>query len=222
MFGRLDASNFNGSASIYENEFERILTKIVDCYSLMIEGGVILENDENKIRDVLVNDYVNNPKIKANLDLNYFVFSEISETKSTGRTDIRIHNPNSFINQNEDYYIIECKRLDNINTDGISGLNSKYIKDGIQRFISKKYSSYRRVNGMIGFIVADLKIDQNIKSLNALLANHFSFLQTTREITRETFIKNFEYHYSSVHLDEDQDQLKIYHLMFNLSQHIQN
>jgi len=222
MFGSLDASSFNGSVPLYDNEFEKILSKITICYQLMKIDKVALENDENKIRDALVNDYVNNPRIKNELQLNYFIFPEVPETKTSGRTDIRIHNPNTFLNQNEEYYIIECKRLDSTNVTGKSGLNAKYIKDGIDRFITKYYSSCYRVNGMIGFIVEDLKIDENVKHINTLLTNSFPSIATKQEITKDSFIDDFEYRYNSIHTDKDNNELKIYHLMFDLSENIQD
>ncbi len=221
MFGSLDASNFSGSIPFYDNEFEKILSKITICYQLMKTDEVVLEKDENKIRDILVNDYVNNPKIKNDLQLNYFIFPEVPETKTSGRTDIRIHDPKSFLNQNEEYYIIECKRLDNTNTTGTTGLNAEYIKEGINRFVTKKYSSYHRINGMIGFVVEDLKIHENVKSINTLLTTSFPSIATKQKITKDSFIDDFEYHYNSVHTDEDNDELKIYHLMFDLSGNIQ-
>jgi hypothetical protein len=222
MLGSLDASNFSGSVTFYDNEFKKILSKIAYCYQLMKSDKVELENDENKIRDTLVTCYVNNPEIKRKIQLEYFIFPEVPETKTGGRADIRIHNPNSFMNQNEEYYIIECKRLDNTNTKGTTGLNAEYIKEGINRFITKKYSSYYRVNGMIGFIVEDLKIDENIKNINAILTNSFSSIVTKQEITQDSFIDDFEYHYHSVHTDKDNKDLKIYHLMFDFMGNIKN
>jgi hypothetical protein len=100
-------------------------------------------------------------------------------------------------------------------------LNAKYIENGIDRFITKFYSSYYRVNGMIGFIVEDLKIDENVKSINTLLTTSFSSISTKQEITKDSFIDDFEYHYNSIHADKDNDELKIYHLMFDLSENIQ-
>ncbi len=220
MFSSLDASKFNGSIPFYDSEFKTILSKITICYQIMKSENIALENDENKIRDVLVNDYVNNPKIKKRLQLNYFVFSEVPEAQTPGRTDIRIHNPNNFLNQNKEYYIIECKRLDNTHTTGKSGLNAKYIKNGIARFITKHYSSYYRVNGMIGFIVEKLKIDENVKYINALLTKSFSSIPTKQEITKDSFIDDFEYHYNSIHTDKENNELKIYHLMYDFSQNI--
>jgi len=222
MFSGLDASNFSGSISFYDNEFESILSKITACYKLMKNDKVVLENDENKIRNMLVNCYVNNHEIKKKIQLEYFVFPEVPETQTTGRTDIRIHNPNSFMNQNEEYYIIECKRLDNTNTTGTSGLNAKYIENGINRFITKFYSSYYRVNGMIGFIVDDLEIHSNTKCINSLLSNSFKSIKTKKEITKDYFINDFDYHYHSVHTDKDNEDLKVYHLMFDFNENIQS
>lgn len=221
MFGSLDASNFSGSVPFYDNEFEKILSKISACYQLIKTDKVVLENDENKIRDILLLNYLKNDEIRRKFDLIQWHFErEVQEDHSIGRTDIKVISPNTFEKQ-EAYYILECKRLDNTNTTGISGLNAKYIENGIDRFITKYYSSYYRVNGMIGFIVEDLKIDENIKSINTLLSTSFSSIPTKQEITKDSFIDNFEYHYSSIHLDKDNDELKIYHLMFDLSENIQ-
>lgn len=220
MSSSLDASIFSGSIPYYESEFEKILSKIYTCYQFMKNDKVVLENDENKIRNTLVNCYINNHEIKKKIQLEYFVFPEVPETQTTGRTDIRIHNPNSFMNQNEEYYIIECKRLDNRNTTGTTGLNAEYIKEGINRFISKKYSSYYRINGMIGFIVEELKIDENVKSINALLTTSFSSNDTKQAIIKDSFINDFEYHYHSIHTDKDNEDLKVYHLMFDFSENI--
>jgi hypothetical protein len=168
----------------------------------------------------LVNQYINNSEIKRRIQLEYFVFPEVPETDTAGRTDIRIHNPNRFYNQ-EEYYIIECKRLDNKKTNGTSGLNAKYIKNGIGRFTSKHYSSYHRVNGMIGFIIDDIEIHTNTENINSLLLKSFKSVKTMKEITKDNFINNFEYQYHSVHTDKDNDELKVYHLMFDFNENIQ-
>lgn len=59
---------------------------------------------------------------------------------------------NLFINDDV-YYIIECKRLDINNLNGISGLNGEYILEGICCFVFLKYLCYYKINGMIVFIV---------------------------------------------------------------------
>ena len=220
MFGSLDASNFNGSTLFYEKQFEEILSKISICYQLMKADKVVLENDENKIRDLLLLNYLKNNEIRRKVDLLQWHFErEVQEDHSIGRTDIKVISPNTFKKQ-EAYYILECKRLDNTNTTGVSGLNAKYIENGIDRFITKYYSSYYRVNGMIGFVVEDLKIDENVKNINTLLTTSFSSIITKQEITKDSFIDDFEYHYSSIHIDNHNNALRIYHLMLDLSNNI--
>lgn len=221
MFSSLDASNFSGSISFYDLEFESILSKIVICYKLMRKDNVALNNDENKIRDVLVNKYINNPKVKEKIQLKYFLFPEVPETETIGRTDIRIHNPNRYYNQ-EEYFIIECKRLDSTNMSGITGLNAKYIENGIQRFATKHYSSYYRVNGMIGFVVEKIDIHANINSINNILTSSFNTITTKKEITHDSFIENFDFQYHSIHFDNDNSEFKLYHLMFDFHENIQN
>lgn len=221
MFSSLDASNFSGSIPFYNNEFEKILSKITTCFQLMKTDQVVLENNENKIRDILLLNYLKNDGIRKKIDLFQWHFErEVQEDHSIGRTDIKVISPNTFEKQ-EAYYILECKRLDNTNSTGTSGLNAKYIENGIDRFVTKYYSSYYRVNGMIGFIVDELEIDKNVKSINTLLSTSFPYINTKQEITKDYFIDNFEYHYNSIHSDKDGDELKIYHLMFDLSENIQ-
>lgn len=222
MFGSLDASNFSGSVSFYDNEFEEILSRICACYQLMKVHKVVLENDENKIRDILLLNYLKNDEIRRKIDLIQWHFErEIQEDHSIGRTDIKVISPNTFEKQ-EAYYILECKRLNSINTTGLSGLNAMYIKNGIDRFTTKYYSCYYRVNGMIGFIVDDLNIDDNVKNINTLLTMSFLSIITKKEITKDFFVNEFESHYSSIHSDKEHDDLKVYHLMFDLSKNVQH
>ncbi|MCB0580889.1 MAG: hypothetical protein KDD10_16450 [Phaeodactylibacter sp.] len=222
MFSSLDASNFSGSIPFYEKQFEEILSKIVICYKLMKTGEAALENDENKIRDSLLLNYLKNDQIRKDINLLHWHFErEVQEDHSIGRTDIKIISPNTFTRQ-EAYYILECKKLNNTNTSGISGLNAEYIKNGIGRFTSKYYSSYHRVNGMVGFVVDHMEIHKNTKSINLLLTTSFRSIKTTKEITKDNFIDGFEFHYHSIHTDKDNDELKIYHLMFDFHENIQS
>jgi hypothetical protein len=187
----------------------------------MKTNKAVLENDENKIRDNILLNYLKNDEIRRKIDLLQWNFErEVQEDHSVGRTDIKIISPNTFEKQ-EAYYILECKRLDNKKTSGTSGLNAEYIKNGISRFTSKYYSSYHRINGMIGFIVDDMEIHTNTKSINSLLINSYESVKTTKEITQDNFIDSFEYHYHSIHTDKDNDELKIYHLMFDFNENTQ-
>ena len=217
MFNNLDATNFSGSIPFYDVNFENILSKITICYYKMIENKEPLFKDENKIRDVLVNDYLNNPKIKKELKLEYFINPEVPE-KNNKRPDIKFQSPNTFYNP-EQYYSIECKVLNNENLTGKTGLNAKYVENGIYRFTSNYYSSFYRVNAMIGFIIEKLDTHKNIENINVILQSN-NAINTTKEITSSSFIEDFKYHYHSEHLDESNQKLRIYHLMLDFSENM--
>jgi len=221
MYSKLDAKNFDGSIPFYDTSFEDILSKITTCYKMMVSDNVILDNDENKIRNILLLNYLKNNQVRQQIGFSQWLFDrEVQEDHSVGRTDIKISSIDTFSEQDA-YYIIECKRLDNVNTSGVSGLNAEYIKNGISRFIQKYYSSYYRVNAMIGFIVDEMDINLNTGKINNLLMNSTT-INTTKEIIKDNFIYDFKYHYHSEHLDKDSDGLKIYHLMFDFSGNIQH
>lgn len=92
--------------------------------------------------------------------------------ENTGRIDIRVMPVNPFISDDA-YYILECKRLDAKRQTGTSGLNAEYISEGICRFVSEKYSSYYKVNGMIGFVIEPMDLQDNVASINTLLLSQY-------------------------------------------------
>ena len=220
MLYSLNASPFKQTSFSYEKEFKCLLAKITECYKLMIADKVKVDNDENKISDALCVNYLKDTKVRSRFDLTDFLFDrEVPEDNTRGRTDIKVQTINSFENSDA-YYIIECKRLDNQNLTGITGLNAQYITDGIQRFIERKYSAYYRINGMIGFVVEQLDIDANIVNINNLLQKKFSDANTITFLTFIDFVKEFKYQYYSVHKDIENKKIKLYHLMFDFSKNI--
>jgi hypothetical protein len=217
----LNASIFQYNSESYELEFENILDGITTCYHMMIKDNVILPNDENKIRDTLRKNYLNNREIrdKISFTAKYNFERETLEDNDLGRVDIKITTQNTLTEPNA-YFIIECKRLNNENVTGVSGLNAEYIKNGIKRFVDGKYSSYHRLNGMIGFVVQQMDISENISNINNLLANNFADANTKTFLTSTTFIKNFNYQYHSIHKDVNKKTIKLYHLMFDFSKNM--
>lgn len=215
---KMDASIYNRKEEIYYGEFEDILRKITLCYLMLRKDNrQVPLNDENGIRDILLRDYLKNQIIKKKVCLTDYLFDrETSEEVSDGRVDIRVMPVNPLVSD-EAYYIFECKRLDSKALRGTSGLNSEYIKNGIQRFTSSYYSSYYFANGMIGFVVEAINIKENIDNINYLLENEYDDINTTKYLTRESFIDNFEYHYSSIHTTKDDEELILYHLMFDFT-----
>jgi hypothetical protein len=220
METELNASGYIYNTINYEAELQRILCGVFACYTMMLHDNIQVHNDENEIRNNLLIKYLKNDATRDITKLSDFLFDrEVPEDNTEGRTDIKVQTKNTFI-KTDAYYIIECKRLDNKNKTGISGLNAQYIKNGIYRFVSKYYSVFYRVNAMIGFIVEKLDIPSNIANINNLLQNHFNNCNTTRYIQTESFISDFEYHYSSEHNDIDNNIFTLYHLMLDFSENI--
>ena len=218
MTDKLDARGFIHNAKTYKAEFKRLLCGVVYCYKMMIKENAELINDENDIRDKLIIEYLNNDDVRPLAGLMEFTFNkEVDEYKTKGRTDIKIEIRNPF-RSTAAYYIFECKRLNKINTLGISGLNAKYIKEGIYRFVSKLYSTNCKINAMIGFIVEEMDIHSNIKNINVLSKTKFiEEAKIIQEICKENFIHDFDFHYKSIHNDCDNNEFTLYHLMFDMS-----
>ncbi|MDR3047250.1 MAG: hypothetical protein LBU51_06510 [Bacteroidales bacterium] len=213
----LNASVFEYSIVFYNKDFEDILAGIIAGYYCIIAAKTpIPPNDENTIRDVLLSNYLKKTKFKETHPplSNYLFDKEISE--NDGRVDIRIMPIKSNYIDDESYYNIECKRLDAKNQLGKTGLNGEYISNGIARFTSKKYTSYKNTAGLIGFVVEKMDIQKNIEKINKLLATGFSELNTTTKLTQKQIVSVFEYSYFSIHKVNDSSNI-IYHLMLNFS-----
>lgn len=220
MENELDASVFLFKEKVCNHELESILSKVVDCYKMIIVSNIPIPlKDENGIRDILLLDYLKNSYIKKELNLTNYLFDrETYENSSTGRIDIRIMPIKPFISDDA-YFVIECKRIDNLARRGTSCLNFKYIENGIKRFATNFYSSFYNTSAMIGFVVEPIDINNNIEDINFLLEK-FKDIETFEFIKKEDFIEDFEFHYRSIHQLEDNRELILYHLMFDFSMRI--
>lgn len=192
-----------------DSNFEFILTQIYKCYQKMIVDFDWIENNENKIKNRLYKDYLDNQIIRNELGLNDYLFK--TETgiiddnyNEKGYSDIEVIDLIGSFKSTEAFYIIECKRIDNTNTHYQNSLNNKYIYEGINRFIDEKYPTHYKVNGMLGFVVKNIDIKENSK--------HFS------DLKEHLFIDNFDYSYISEHTTKIKNQtITLYHLMFDFS-----
>ena len=214
----LDASGYDYSITNYTAEFQRVLCGVFVCYTMMLRDNIAVPNDENKIRNKLLFEYLQNDTIRNEIGLDYLFNGEVLEPTG-GKIDIKVQRQNRFT-KSQAYYIIECKRLDSKNTTGISGLNAEYVKNGIYRFVSKYYSTNCGVNAMIGFVVETMCIHTNTDNIRVLLQNNFANCNTTKTIQKETFIPDFEFHYSSEHRDVDNKGFILYHLMLDFSSNV--
>ena len=216
----LNASPFiENCYHIYNQEFENILIAIINCYKIMISCKIVLPNDENEIRNKLVSDeYLSNNQLRDKLEITDYLF-EPEVPEESGRADIKIISRELTFRDTKAYYIIECKRLDGKNTSGKTGLNAKYIDEGIARFASKKYSMYNGTAGMIGFVVEKMDIQQNVSAINTLLIEHYNQISTEEVLTNKTIVADFNYSYFSRHKIDGVVKI-IYHLMFDFSDNI--
>jgi len=227
MFADLNANGYEYSSTYYQNEFEDILRGIIVCYNYINSSGVSLPNNENAIRNVMLNKYLKIESFKRkyfNLANYHFDFETV---ENAGRADIRILPINPYINDTA-YYIIECKRLDTSNLNGFSGLNAEYIKNGVCRFVTGYYTSYFGINGMIGFVVDNLDINENATHLNSFISRDLTNdrgetvnARSIGSIIPFELLDNFNSCYISKHQPTNQNEIVLYHLMLNFSMQIQ-
>jgi hypothetical protein len=193
-------------------------------YNTIIESQCSLSNDENQIRNEFMK-YLKNSQYKhTHAPLNEFYFDrEVPE--QNGRADIKVLTRNCF-EDDDAYYIIECKRLNNINTIGITGLNAEYIKNGICRFVTGFYSTYNDCCGMLGFVIDKMDIHKNTcGNINDLMPQTMIndkgievHANVTIPMTNIIMDNTFNYSYLSNHRHESENKdITIYHLMFDLS-----
>jgi len=184
----------------------------------MLEDNKLLENKEGIIRNHLYKDFLNNNTARENLGLLDYAFhienpSVDKEYKESGRSDIQVYNIFKYSENTDAYYIIECKRLENTN-NGKGSLNYKYVEDGIERFKTREdYPSFFGINGMIGFIVKALNINEMINSINQLL-------EDSEQLIKFDKCEKFEYPditFYSEHSDYKNTKFELYHLMFDFS-----
>lgn len=191
-----------------DENFEFILAQIYLCYQKMLIDYDFIENNENKIKNRLYKDYLNNQEIRNALGLNEYLFKTETafideDYNENGYSDIEVIDLRGSLASTEAYYIIECKRLDAENSHYKKSLNNKYLEEGIKRFIDEKYPTHNKVNGMLAFIVKKIDINENCKQFS--------------DLRKYKFIKNFDLSYKSKHETITGKKIELYHLMLDFS-----
>lgn len=164
--------------------YSSIVETIEKCCGLMkqtcISSGRKVKNHEVIIQNHLFYHYLDDNSALAELECDMFPISfqiEVPEAydeetdKYMSRCDIKVTSNNYWVNRDkEDYYIIECKRI-----DGSSNLNKKYIDEGVSRFANEppKYPSHHNKNIMLGFVVKDIDIHDNSRKLSTINKDRF-------------------------------------------------
>ena len=223
----LNASPFTYSSVRRDSYFESILKVCVIVYQSIISTTKV-QNNENEIRDEFIK-YLQDINFKKQHELKNLKFDPETRENS-GRADIRVlPTKDEYIDEDE-YYLIECKRLDNKRLKGKSGLNAEYVKNGICRFVNNNYySSFFGCNAMFGFVVAPVDIPSDIvRNINILM--HSPLVNDKKQIVNanaiqdlmyEDFANNYPYSYISKHkCDVSGSSLILYHLVFDFSNNV--
>ena len=199
------AKIFNTAQIDYSNELKNLLKEIYQNYQLMIKDKIQIHKTENKIRDILVDDYLSK-------NINDYTF-EKEKDNNLGRVDIFIQES---ISNEEAEFIIECKLLNNKNINGKDGLNGKYITNGIQRFLTEHYylKNNFNTNIMIGFIIEKIDISSNIEAINRLSNKIFKNIV---EIIQPIKLEDKYIYKSSYQTGKPQKDFELYHLMMDFS-----
>lgn len=161
---------------VQEDVFEKISSYVfICCEEMKIDldkNNCKLPNDENKIRNILSNNYLDDTYIRRKHNMTMFHFIpealenyNINTLSYEGRVDIKVVNQNDWFENGDASYFIECKRL-----DGNKRLNNEYVINGIKRFVSKPphYSTFYNKNYMLGFQVKSIDTENNAKKIELL------------------------------------------------------
>lgn len=205
-----------------QNFYNIIITALSTSCKLMIENcrsnKSSIPNHEEKIRTHLLENYLENEKIRSTIGLSDVLIRFLPEVPENydsdtntyiGRTDIRVFSSN-WLSNPKDYYIVECKRL-----DGTKSLNQKYVDEGMGRFVgdSPKYSSYNNQNIMLGFVVKEIDCsvvisaisDIHTKRIGSLIDKDITIVENSKDYylcesvyTNKLYLSHIFYDISSV------------------------
>jgi|SRR5690554_4770251 len=191
---------------IFKLAFEqRCVRLIVEAYQTSLNEKIIqLDWDENDISQELYEKIELNPRrLNWNITVVRELYLTITVNKTKGfadrlpRIDLRMSSINS---QLECKYYCEAKRI----KEHDSRLKRAYIKEGMDRYISKKYP----YGCMVGYIMEG-DTEKTIEGINTLLNKD----NRKNEILKTKANKFHNAYYESVHL-----QIEVLkHFMFNFT-----
>lgn len=181
-----------------KQEIEDLCLKaLAESYERIKKIKGISSLNENGIRDQFVIDLEQvNESIRHAID-NYIIIiiPESYKVITRKRPDIEFILP-----FNKARLVIECKKL--------SSAESRYVNDGLNRFIELSYAKNQKKAGMIGFICSNNFIS-TISKLKALVAN-FHIVSI-----HDTPVVGYKYSFQSIHKRIDLSEILVLHLFFN-------
>jgi len=116
-----------------------------------------------------------------------------------------------FLDQDgEKYLAYECKRLNVVNKGSRESLATKYVKDGVKRFVTEQYAEHLPTGAMLGYVMdgdisfaqskVQAALDTNQEEVNMISrptpADPIAIIRRFRTWHRkETVAHNIEIHY---------------------------
>jgi hypothetical protein len=200
--------------------FKNIIEHLKKCSSEMktdcIKTRNLLHNDEDKITNRLVENYLNKDPSNIRFILQSPEKFLPNEDRYKGRTDIRAVSFNWFRDSNA-YYTIECKRI-----DGESYLNREYIINGVARFVvgTPQYPSQNKRNIMFGYIVKTVDIPQNTIKIEELQNRFLDKVAASGFVLESNF--DSEYYVYSCQYQSEAYCINLSHLFYNFADVICN
>lgn len=195
MYFALDKLGYKAKEDLYENLY---LRAFIDTYQ-RIEKTAVLEEE---IRDKFVFDleWVN-PLTRDLIQQQILILTwerwlNVSEEERR-RADISLS-----ISGFE--FIIECKRL--------KFADSKYINEGIKRFVRLKYAKLDTCAGMMGFVVGG-DIKEIVDNLKPKVKDYY-FSPGFEYLLGKTCL-NWEHSFQSKHDRNNNTRIQLYHLFFD-------
>ena len=221
-----NASNFVGTQTFSNGEFESLLVCCVGIYNEFISNNLRCDCKEEKIRDVFFDKLNDDVYREIHPTLQNYHF-EKEPQENTGFLDIKVKTLNPY-ESTKAYYCIECKKLGADNKGYTTGLNIDYVKDGICRFVNDYYSSYFGCNVMFGFLVNKVCVQTEIiDSINSKLNSDYTNTQGRKVNARGKtglhfvdFAEGYPYSFVSTHTRVSGTELVLYHLLFDFSNNI--
>ncbi len=169
------------------------INSIYDTYS-RINKNIGIEND---IRDRFISDYYKTSILLKDLINKNILFVNwekwvFKNEDDLGRTDL------SFAISGIEF-IVECKRL--------KSASSKYIDEGLNRYIKKDYSRNEEFSGLMGFVVGG-----DIKSICSSLMNKCKQVNYFESEFVRSKVHTSETSFITSHNREGIDVINVYHL----------
>jgi len=204
-----------------EGLFSLIVLHLYKCSHNMVEEcketGTELHNHEDRITERLVANYLNYNNLRLRFIPQSLESFDSEENVYKGKCDIKVVSENWFGNS-DDYYLIECKRI-----DGGNRLNRLYVLEGVSRFVINpvKYPSYHRRNIMFGYIVHAINIEENATKIEQLQGELLKEVLPGKLLLVDRTSSEF-YYYSCQYQYSITDGIELAHLFYDFSAVIQN